>query len=1139
MPPSRLAILLALSACLENTPPGPDLGLCARAPDTAFTYGEAEIGTCLASPTDLQFFEMDGTTWLAVANADAYYNYTSGSVLLIDWDDIDFDRPLNLMHELRAYATPSDRFLGSMALVDDRPDGTRLLLVPTRESPEMAIGTHVDDLLVFDATDPRDIVPWAEGDRVSAGQDPFQAVVVEDSAFVLNLSGRDIAVFDTHSTPLEPRVLRQNARIERTSFSALSQTGAVAELAAWNILFDQRVPGDRWTLSWRDLSYRVWVPTERGFVRWNGGDTALVDAATGPDIPANVFPEALTGAFAYTFDFEGAPVPSVAFANRGNLFSASAVANLSSWTLDDEVLLRGDPRGGWASWLDNPCRFQSDPSTGIAFDARTEPEAPASIGLALRADEFTYERLPDPVLVPPEGVSYEAPMVRRDPFTGGLRMWLTIRQGSAFQIGLSEATGAASFAAPAPVHGLPDGAAHPVVARVNTRYLMWFVVFESEGWWLYRAWSFDGQRWHDPSPVRAMPEALDPQVPPRPAVQVDPIGGFAVESEDLGRFSLPSIFARDGMNFDAIEQAGLTFRVATGHATPLRDLQRSMRNGLTPSSRLSLDSQELLFVTSLGQDGRRHLARFDVTDGTPSAPLADLIALDEHELSEAFDPVVHGEAGQLSMLFGTRGVDGAPLIRRATSSDGAQWTLQEQPAFDTPPDFGTFELSPGSIQPLSGGRLRLWYAGSEGSRWRIGSAISEDGGQSFTPEPTPDGRTFRVGPGLPGSFDDVSVRAPRWFRYDGQDYLAYSGFDGRQWRLGLLRDDPGDGPANGETPNLERRRAPDGRVTFWLGGVDGSFATAGTDSPVPIVRGDEIEVWFAGLDLLEAPTPRLGTAYGTPRAIFPEILTPRAGDQLTFRTLTGGAPTRSIRLEQIFDGLTTDGVGAHSLTYDEERGLLYVTARNRSFIYAIDVRDDSTRNERDPTYLDVKAILYLQRTGPNLRDVAPMPGSPYLYASGREPDGVFVIDASGLDTLDRRKVLRDTDLHVFPVRVRERDVNPFFDPFAFSMPTDTNLAGVTVRQHEGRSHLFAAHFSEDTLLTFDLDRGSFGTLVGQHSEIGQRPFLIRLSPDQRYAAVASYLGDVEDGSVSATIAIFDVDPDSPTFGELLTTLGNR
>src|SRR5262245_5887946 len=86
-PPTLLAAI-ALAGCLRQVPPGPELGACADIPEGAYSYGEVGIGSCLAGPADLRFFEQDGATFLAVTNADPYRTYLTGSVLVIDWTDL-------------------------------------------------------------------------------------------------------------------------------------------------------------------------------------------------------------------------------------------------------------------------------------------------------------------------------------------------------------------------------------------------------------------------------------------------------------------------------------------------------------------------------------------------------------------------------------------------------------------------------------------------------------------------------------------------------------------------------------------------------------------------------------------------------------------------------------------------------------------------------------------------------------------------------------------------------------------------------------------------------------------------------------------------------------------------------------------
>ena len=115
-------MLLMLFACVQDIIL-PEMGECALSPDVSFDFGEAGIGTCLSGPNDLLFLQKDNKTQLVVSNSNPYLNFTTGSVLMIDWEGVDTTNPLQFMHELDANAFPVDSFGGSLA-----SDGTWIAL---------------------------------------------------------------------------------------------------------------------------------------------------------------------------------------------------------------------------------------------------------------------------------------------------------------------------------------------------------------------------------------------------------------------------------------------------------------------------------------------------------------------------------------------------------------------------------------------------------------------------------------------------------------------------------------------------------------------------------------------------------------------------------------------------------------------------------------------------------------------------------------------------------------------------------------------------------------------------------------------------------------------------------------------------
>ncbi len=122
-----------------------------------------------------------------------------------------------------------------------------------------------------------------------------------------------------------------------------------------------------------------------------------------------------------------------------------------------------------------------------------------------------------------------------------------------------------------------------------------------------------------------------------------------------------------------------------------------------------------------------------------------------------------------------------------------------------------------------GDSLRMWYAGHDGSRWRILQAVRQ-----------PDGAWERVGvavdAGLAGTSDAAGVQSPCVVRTQGGYLMAYVGDDGERTRLHLATSLDG-GEWN-----------PFGTV---LGGED---ARRGASHPCLLLAGSRRWVFFSGYD---------------------------------------------------------------------------------------------------------------------------------------------------------------------------------------------------------------------------------------------------------------------------------------------------
>ena len=74
---------------------------------------------------------------------------------------------------------------------------------------------------------------------------------------------------------------------------------------------------------------------------------------------------------------------------------------------------------------------------------------------------------------------------------------------------------------------------------------------------------------------------------------------------------------------------------------------------------------------------------------------------------------------------------------------------------------------------------------------------------------------------------------------------------------------------------------------------------------------------------------------------------------------------------------------------------------------------------------------------------------------------------------------------------------------------------------------------------FDLTLGPAGTLVAESRDLGENPYALSVSPDGRWLAVGNYVGEVDERTTSSTLSLLDADPASPTFLQVVTTVGNK
>jgi DNA-binding beta-propeller fold protein YncE len=1114
------------TGCIREVGPGPDLGDCAQYPEGVYTYGQIGIGTCLSGPADLQFIERDGQTLLAVSNADPYGNFGEGSVTVVDWASIDLGKRENLMSEVDAWSLPLDPLAGGLGWVPDRD----LLLVTSRYSEGGVGRENADPLIVVDLADPTVPEPWSSGASLTLEDDPQPIVVDAEAgfAYVLNMTDHSVSVVDLAATPLEIVDLHPDALYGDTKLIDADASGTTADAVITPI--EGTLPStDTWTLTFAEGSWRLWIASGAGLQRWTTGGLDYVPSGLGveldPGDSAGEVEEVIDPYF-----FLESDVGSMLFADRGairvitlgELFDGGVP--LGAWDWESQTSVLGGSDDGWDYWVEGPAPAEIDDVPTLYYTGRPDDDEDGAIGVARAVDGENYTREEDPVLEPPAGASWEQPFVLVDPFTASYRMWFSAFDGDRWSVAHSTSEDGLVWDEPEVVLTL-DAAdvGAPTVTYSLGRYQMW-VAHRPDGdttWSVAATESADGVAWAAPIVVLAGDPSLAPERPPRHALQSDPQNSWRIEGDNSGLLTVSATAAGEYLT-----EHGFSLHVAGGWEIDGGAVPGDVASAsLVPDSWVTVDGVPTLYATATDAAGRTSLIALQQdARGRWVSVREDLVPAGTGGNTEGARaalvlPPDGLTGGDYVMLYA--GVDntGAALMRRATSSNGLDWDADDAALLPTE-EYDAFAQLPHAAQILDDGALRIWYTADSGAVTRIAVVDTDDDGQTFTRTGGPDG--WLIGTGVPGSFDDSGVSDPWPYVEDGVEHVLFTASDGDALRIGHAVFDGTDWLRDID-PWTELAEPA-------MVGVDTTFSELGVSSLVGLDGPEATEFMYAGFDGFAR---RVGRAVRHGSALFPVQNVPTTGDQLVFTTQYGGAEAKVIELGQTVDGFSTTGIGATAMRLDPERGFLYVTSKLADHVFVIDVRDDSAPGFVDANYRDIEAVLLVTSlTGSiGFRDVYARPGTNLLYAAGRLPDALVVLDIAGVVDDDRKDAYLTTPVGTIPVRGSDNEDEGFESLAEIGI-------GMMAGSQDGR-YLYATHYNENSLYVFDLELGAWGEEITYVPYLGENPYTLRLDPTGRYAVVANYTGEVVDHTVHSSLAVVDVDPTSPTFLSVLTWLVNR
>ena len=890
---------------------------------------------------------------------------------------------------------------------------------------------------------------------------------------------------------------------------------------------DATLLSDTWSLTWVEGTYRVWLPYADGLARYtSGGDGNWLASEYGTELSGADTDGVITEVGDPAYYVSSTLGPRMLFRNGADIRGATPADYLADWAFDEDPLLEGEP-GAWDEWLDGPWAVQQDGITYLFYDG--EGSGSRGIGLATSSSGYSeFERESDAPILDPGGdhdaVAQADPYVLWDDEADLWRMYYSAWDGAQWSVGLAMSDDLITWepeSEPVLSSGTGD-LADPVVFRANGRFRMWAASRAAFGsWQVVELESVDGLQWSEPQVILEYPDRTGPwsgDEPPGLAMYVDRTESFRVEGEEMGVLGV-HIEPGETTEFASYDWR---VRVVVGQQLDLDDAGAAAENGVAVSSLLTDEGLAYLDLTDAALQPSIGVATWDGVDLLAQEdPVLEAGPEGSFDADGVSAPVVVRRAdGSYAMYYAGHG-DGLLQVGLATSSDGLTWVRSEAPVLATGESWDSIQVVPGSAEWLDGDVLRLWYAGSDGERFRIGAATSSDG-TTFTRVTSEDGWLF--GSGTPGDWDDTGVAQPFVITEDDTVYMWYSGFDGSTWRIGQAS-------ADAATLTWTRDIDEDGEARYTVQPTSGLFDYGGVARPVLWADGDGWGMFYRGWD---GDVYRPGLARGVSRDVFyKRSRMPSAGDWLGFSTVAGEEGVNPIDLDSRVDGLTISGIGLTALHLDEERGFLYVASKLQRYITVIDVRDDSSSGFEDTNYLDVEAILTfpVERGSEWFRSLLTVEGQPWLYALGSSPESVMLFDLDALEDDGLDDTVTETLVgYLAAPRGGERDLG-------VNTVAVTGPAGMAMLP-DGDT-LLVTNYNDNSLSVYDLRMGAYGQLIGEVPFICENPAAVRVVPDGRYAVVACYEGEVDDEQVNSELAIVDIDLESDSWLEVLTWIRNR
>ena len=1199
------AVALPLAGCLEDSPL-PELGECAVLPDdvggynlpgggSTYEYGQAGIGRCLASPTDLRVVP-DPTDpsnhFLLVLNANARTNFEGSSLLSIDASSVDLTCGTNGLHELRSSALGMQEFAARMDFDSDTGLGLISARVFGGEN-----GSLNDVLFAVDASDPTDLRfhdsapnPFGPYRFVSVPADPWSVRINpwNGTGYVLSLTEHTINGIDLTTDPLRFLDLIPEWDVGEAVFDDADDSGSAPDFLLQGFA-SSLLRNETLTLTWNEGVTRLHYPGLDNAGLWSLFQADSADGKSFTELSGGPVLEPGAGwsqgglgsaAIAPYGDIVAGFVAGLGGDGTWGLGWIESANNAVDWLISGTVAL--SPSAPWQEGRVGDPAWYRDASDIVHLWYSGGAGLGHSIGHAqglppvniLGAGDPALPDGADGVVLAPSGAGFDAeavfaPAVRKTALPDEYRLYYVghadaaalpgdVPAGMGIGLALSKDAGSgfvrtdrgiggtAQVLAPgAPGSWDSEGVAAPSIVREGGRWYLYYQGWDGAQWQLGRAISLDGFAF-DKDPANPLgPGVTDADgLPARASVSRPVPGGYYRMAGSLTGPLPDSLY--EGVDYES-SSAPVLLRIVGGQA-----LGRGAAGSLQQDGASAAASPEaggpVLYIGHRGT--RRRLAVAD-DRGAGLSPragvqlagftegLSDLNGADPERALLSLDAAPDGAqtVAALQLEVGIAVVAGDlsgddPLM---TSLNGG---LALGPAgaalFD-----GSSVRAPSLVLDAPDGVWRLYYEGRNEDRSAIGLATSDDRGITWTRLPDP-----VLERGNAGTWDDDRVGQPSVL-FDAASqtwHLWYRGSDGSVENIGHATSVDG--------LSWDRHLDSSGSTAPVWDGSGAIFADTTTGVQVRATDGG-FQMWF---DATLEDTVRIGRAESPDGIGWQVRENPTThGDSFTFTTRKGDQdPASGIFLgdggrDSVYiDGVAVSGAGAAEMVLSPDGRWAVVANKRDQFLIVVDLFDDSTADYDDANFQGVEAAIFV----PQARGMVGMRAMQFSEdgqtlwvtlaplviptAGGSFSDGtegLVSIDFSKIEDGPEGKAWLDGMIKGFLPVARGIEEDRGYD-------TDTSVGPGGLAVNRAGTRAYVTNFNDNSVYVLDVARGARGAVLDIIRGLDETPFEIVLSPDEKLAYVGNSYGIQRNGAQHSTIQVLDIDEQSPTYGQILTRLDN-